>query len=79
MIKDIKVQVRGGYLRAIPSEDPDYPGIWVDFIRDTEKEDIVSRPQVLVEQPEYFKDRQARVLVWRDPDSEDYTDEIILK
>ncbi len=79
MIKDIKVQVRGGYLRAIPSEDPDYPGIWVDFIRDTEKEDIVSRPQVLVEQPEYFKDRQARVLIWRDPDSEDYTDEIILK
>ena len=79
MIKDIKVQVRGGYLRAIPSEDPDYPGIWVDFIRDTEKEDIVSRPQVLVEQPEYFKDRQARVLIWRDPDNEDYTDEIILK
>lgn len=73
----IKVQVRGGYLRAIPSEDPDYPGIWIDFIRDTEKEDIVSRPQVLVEQPKYFEDREARVLIWQDPDKEDYTGEII--
>lgn len=76
-IQEIKVKVKGGYLRAIPAEDPDYPGIWVEFIRDNEPDDVVSRPQILFEQPVDFAPGCARVLVWEDTNSEDYTKEII--
>lgn len=76
MNNEIRVPLRGGYIRAIPSDDPDYPGIWVEFIKDDEPQDIVQRNQILFEQPSYFPDGHTRVLVWEDTNDEDYTTEI---
>ena len=76
---EIRVRVRGGYLRAMPAEDPLYPGIWVEFIRDGGIDDeAASRPQLLVEQPDFYKEGKARVLIWEDRDNEDFTLEIDL-
>ena len=74
MEDEIRVKIKGGYIRAIPSEDPDYPGIWVEVIRYDEPEDVVSRPMVLVEQPAGTD--LSRVLIWDNPDEEDYQHEI---
>ena len=81
MNNEIKVKIKGGYLRAIPSDDPDYPGIWVEAIIDNEDEESLSRPQVLVEQVclDPRDESMTRVLVWNDKNSEDYTNEIIFK
>lgn len=68
------VNVEGGYLRADPSQDPDYPGIDVEFIADNEPDDIYSRPRVLFEKP---IDGSLRALIWNNPSSEDYEEEII--
>jgi hypothetical protein len=75
-MEEIRVKIKGGYIRAVPSGDPDYPGIWVEIIKDDEPEEVVSRPQVLVEQA--FGDT-LRALVWNDSTQEDYTDEIIFE
>jgi hypothetical protein len=72
-MESLKVKVDGGYLCATISGDTDYPGIWVEFIADDEKDESVSRPTVLVEKP---VDDDLRVLVWSDEDDEDYTTEI---
>lgn len=71
------VKVNGGYFRAEPSQDPDYPGIDVEFISDTENEDDLSRPRVLFEYP--IEDGELRVLVWNNPKNEDYEEEITFK
>lgn len=78
MTDEIRVKVSGGFLRAFSSEDPDYPGIWVEFVRDDEPADTVSRPQILMEQP-CLDEKSTRVLIWDDPDQEDYTHEILFK
>ena len=79
--EQILIRIEGGYIRAIPSQDPDYPGIWVELIRDDEPDGTVSRPQILFEQPKYqgYKSGEARILIWEDPDDEDYTQEIEFK
>lgn len=75
---EIRVNVKGGYLRAITSPDPLYPGIWVEFIRDNEPVDELSRPTILFEQPAEgnYQPGEARLLIWDDPEDEDYTREI---
>lgn len=77
----ITVKIKGGYLVATASCDPEYPGIDVEYVADNEDEKNLSRPRVLVEHPEP-EDNESfplRVLIWNDPKSEDYSDEIILK
>ncbi len=83
--EQIKVRVDGGYLVASPSGDPDYPGIWIEFIKDDNlkkngSEDIVTNKQVLVEQPKYagYKTGEIRVLIWEDEKDCDFTKEIKL-
>lgn len=76
---EIKVKVKGGIIRAVPSSDPDYPGIWVEFIRDDDNGQNLSRPQILFEQPYDMPDGDVRALVWEDIDSEDYTKEIVFR
>lgn len=68
------VKVEGGYLRADPSQDPAYPGIDVEFIADDESDEIASRPRVLFEKP---ADGCLRALIWNNPKSEDYEEEIV--
>ena len=75
----IKIQVRGGYIRAMPSNNPDWPGIWVEFVRDNEPEDTISRPQILFEQTEDEESGEARILIWENPKEEDSTQEVEFK
>lgn len=80
MEDEIRVNVKGGYIRAILSPDPDYPGIWVEFVSDRDTGQTASRPQILFEQPAYdFPEGQVRALIWNDPEEEDFTQEIVFK
>jgi hypothetical protein len=69
------MQVKTKHGVIIASEaGTDYPGIWVEYVDDDENGEKLSRPQALMEaDPETGK---IRLLVWDDPDSEDYTREI---
>lgn len=67
--------IENGVLRAECSLDPMYPGIDIEFISENEDETAVSNPRVLIEKP---KDGKLRVLIWSNPNSEDYTTEITL-
>jgi hypothetical protein len=71
----MEVKVQGGILRATTTTDVEYPGIDVEFIADNEPENILSRPRVLIESPISDKGN-IRALIWNDPRSEDYTEEI---
>jgi len=68
----------GEYLKVEQSQDPDYPGVDIEFAsRVVDGTDAaVTYPRVCVEQN---KDSgQVRVLIWDDPLNEDYTREILL-
>lgn len=73
-MEEIKVRVKGGYIRANASSDPDYPGIDVEFVSDNDVGETLSRPRVLIEKP---VDDNLRALIWDDADNEDYTKEIV--
>jgi len=73
-MEEIKVRVKGGYIRANASSDPDYPGIDVEFVSDNDVGETLSRPRVLFEKP---VDDNLRALIWDDADNEDYTKEIV--
>lgn len=73
-MKAIEIRVKGGYIRAIVNEDPNYPGIDVEFVSDTDDGSEASRPRVLMEKP---LDGQLRTLIWDDEKNEDYTKEIV--
>lgn len=45
------VKIEGGYLRADASQDPNYPGIDIEFVADKEADDCLSRPRILFEKP----------------------------
>lgn len=74
--KGYVLPLQGGYLDIRASCDPDYPGMDLEFISDKENADSKTRPRVLVEQNR--EDGQLRVLVWADPNSEDYSESIDL-
>lgn len=68
----------GEYLKVEQSQDPDYPGVDIEFAsRVVDGTDAaVTYPRVCIEQN---KDSgQVRVLIWDDPLNEDYTREIPL-
>lgn len=73
----IIVKIQGGHLVATESQDPDYPGIDVEFVPDSDNGEYASRPRVLFEKP--VEDGELRALVWDDKNSEDYTNEIIFE
>ena len=70
------VSLPDGHLVASFAQDPEYPGIDVEFIANTESNTILSRPRVLIEQP---INEKLRCLIWNDPKNEDYTEEIDLQ
>ncbi len=64
-----KLPIKNGYLEIIASQDPDYPGLDIEYIE--EYHDTYTRPRVLFECP---KDTDIlRCLVWDNPTSEDYS------
>lgn len=69
------VKVKGGHLVATISQDPHYPGIYVEYIAKDDSGQNLSRPRVLVEYP---LDDKLRALIWNDPNNEDFTEEIQL-
>lgn len=80
-MNEIKIKVKNGYLRATPSPDPNYPGIDVEYIADDDTGKNMSRPRVLIEYPQADDcniDTTLRALIWNDPQSEDYTEEVEL-
>lgn len=75
-LKQLVVPVKGGNLVATSSPDPNYPGIDVEFLSKYDIGNTASRPRVLIEQPS--DSLEVRALIWDNPDSEDYTNEITL-
>lgn len=72
---EIRVKVEGGYIVAIASCDPEYPGIDVEFEPDERDEtsEKLSNPRILLEKP---AGEEIRALLWTDSQTEDYTREI---
>lgn len=69
-----EIKLETGKLVVDKALDPDYPGVDIEFIPNNESDDDpLTRPRVLIEQP---KGEKLRVLVWADPKSEDYSDNI---
>lgn len=73
----IIVRIQGGYFVATEASDPDYPGIDVEFVSDSDSGEYASRPRVLFERP--AENGKLRALIWNDKNSEDYTEEIIFE
>ena len=73
-MEEIKIRVKGGYIRANISVDPDYPGIDIEFVPDEYNGEILSLPRILFEKP---LGEKLRALVWENKDDEDYTREIV--
>ena len=70
-----RLPIKNGYLDIRASQDPDYPGLDIEYIDDKESnDDPHTRPRVLIECP---KDTNTlRALVWGDADSEDYDTDV---
>lgn len=70
------VPIKDGHLDISVSQDPDYPGVDVEYISDKEEkisdDGLYIRPRILVENNENV----LRAVVWGDYQSEDYSDEI---
>ena len=72
-MEQLIVKAEGGVFRATKSQDPNYPGIDVEFIADQKEDNILSRPRVLFEKP---VDGSLRALIWNNSRKEDYSEEI---
>lgn len=75
----LKIRLLNGTLVATLSSDPNYPGIDVEYIDDHDLGESLSRPRILIEAPETEDaGQELRCLIWNDPLSEDYSEEINL-
>lgn len=73
--KTYKLPIKNGYLDIRVASDPDYPGLDVEYIDDNEKSmPPHTRPRVLIECPKHTN--KLRTLVWGNPKSEDYSEEV---
>ena len=68
------MRVQKGYIEAVTVDDGEYAGMYLEFIHDKDNGQVESRPQARMEYNPSTK--QVRLLVWEDPDNEDYTTEI---
>lgn len=66
----ILIPVKGGNLDVRVSSDDNYPGVDIEFVSYNDTGANPSRPRVVVEYP---KDDNLRVLIWNNPEDEDYT------
>ncbi len=73
--KTYGIPIANGVLKIDVSQDPMYPGIDIEF--DTESDNIITRPRVLIEAPidaETKVQNNLRAVIWADENSEDYSD-----
>lgn len=75
MSNELIVKTSNGYFKATPSQDPNYPGIDIEFIADDARFDDLCHPRVLFEKP--VDTGELRALAWNDPKTEDFTQEIL--
>ena len=71
----LQIKTSHGIIRATKSEDPAYPGIWLEYIDNEDRGEMPSRFQCLMEEPQ--DKPEVRILVWDNPNDEDYSQEII--
>lgn len=71
----IEIKVKDGYLKATTSEDPNFPGIDIEYIPEEIDELSISDPRILIEKP--VDSNELRALIWNDSQDEDYTDKIV--
>lgn len=69
----MKVKTKNGYI-VVSEASTDYPGIWLEYIDNNDNGQNLSRPQVLMEAD--TETGKVRLLIWDNPNSEDYTREI---
>ena len=70
------LKIKDGYLDIRVSQDPEYPGLDIEYIANNEDKgsELKTRPRVLIECP---KDTNVlRALIWGNPDNEDYSDSV---
>ena len=72
----MEIKTKHGKLIATEAGDPDYPGIWLEYVDNEDNGQNLSRPQVLMEQE--AETGNIRLLIWDDPKNECHTREIIL-
>lgn len=70
--KEMQIRFNDGFIRVNLNEDPEYPGVDIEFIPNNMAENQFAS-RVLFERP---SGDYVRVLAWTDPDSEDYSEEI---
>lgn len=72
MDKKIEIKTEKGYFDVVGFDDEEYPFVDVEFISDNDSGQNLSRPRILFE---YTESQGLRLLIWSDPNSEDYTEE----
>ena len=72
-MKKFEFRIDGGYFDVMISENPNYPGIDIEFVADDDEDKRASRPRVLFEKT---IDGKPRALIWANKDLEDYSEEI---
>lgn len=70
--KEMQIRFNDGFIRVNLNEDPEYPGVDIEFIPNNIAENQFAS-RVLFERP---SGDYVRVLAWTDPNSEDYSEEI---
>lgn len=80
MLEELNTTVRGlhGYWSICANYDPSYPGVDIEYVPDKYPKKHLSYPRILFEERSENVD-ELRVLLWTDPHSEDYTEEIVFK
>lgn len=75
-MKKFEVELTYGKLVVEECSYDEYKGVDIEFVpyNETDDDDVVCRPRVLVEQ--YPDTKDIRVAIWADPNSEDWTDDI---
>lgn len=73
-IQVITVPVLGGEIRVTVCGDPNYPGVDVEYVADSDEGQNPSRPRVTMEMTMVDEGSSLlRALVWTDPEKEGYT------
>jgi len=76
--KRIEVETDFGTLIAMPASDENYPGIFLDFVPKNAEQSIPVALLELTPNTEFKGQKSTvRLLIWEDPQQEDYTDEVI--
>lgn len=74
----LKVKTKFGTLIVEPSGDPDYPGVWISITQPRSDGDGEYEANLVLVESGEDPDGESglRVLVWSDPEKEDYTHNI---